>query len=677
MPKGKKPKPPTTTTPKQLFEAPINHHLEALNEKIVECENKDLFIKDLTDQMEELKQQMSTLETNFREIEQKNYEEKLKELNKQFDESKQQLNIEYNNKIDTLNIEKEKLNEELNNLKTKYNELKMLDETVRKDLSSKEVEVRALEEECVIIQEKHAAIIENMEKKHMHEIQDIEFEMLKTMTELEKEKQNAANKIQDIEHCMQEEISRLKASFQNEREHFYKESENKMKQLEDDLRAETASVMKEMNEKLRQTEIDWKLKLENQEKESEQILKECQAISEYNIIQCELEKNHIKSDLTEKSKQLNELQKKYGHLTASYEDLQEKYKQIQKNYSELIIEVNEVRKQLSETINDKENEIKRLLSEKRTFEITITTSQDTIEVLKRRLINSDTDVEQFKAELALNEQKMIEYESKQIQLLEELRLQQLLNDEMEMQYESMIKLNEKQIQEVKEELTKKVEGYRNEVVKYSKKLNDDQELFSELLEQLREQRNVNQDAFKLINVVKTEIEQLQREIQEYCTKERQWRSSEEQLHVEKSQLEEKLTLKEDELCNMLKQIGQLQEKCDSYCQHFEYYKSKVLECEREIEEADNIHKKYIDQSGKYDNLLQKYEQLESENGQYKHKLEEANCKLLEQNEFKQNYEELLKKFKLLEAENQVNKNKVKCLSFELIFILLNVKSLNI
>lgn len=128
--------------------------------------------------------------------------------------------------------------------------------------------------------------------------------------------------------------------------------------------------------------------MQEKEKESEEILKECQAISEYSIIQCELEKKAIENTLEKITEEYCNLQEQHKQLISSSENLGSLEKTIDNRIN-----------QLTKIIDEKEEEIRKLSLEIKTYDLTINNAQVTIEVLKNRLIHSDKDVEHLKQDL--------------------------------------------------------------------------------------------------------------------------------------------------------------------------------------------------------------------------------------------------------------------------------------
>ncbi|KAJ8937560.1 hypothetical protein NQ314_011795 [Rhamnusium bicolor] len=428
--------------PKELFV--VNTDLEALKDKIVECENKDAFIKDLSEQIEELKESMSNLEKQKMQLDlnKDKFEQRVVHLKVEHEKHVTKLTEKFEHDICKATEEKVKISNEITLVRKEYEELKdanrkemeelkkncdqfqiLYDRSVEQCnrlieekntlLTSKEKELRALDNKYIEIQRIHSLEIEKLKKEHWLAIQDIEIEMLKNMTEIQKEKEDTASKIKEIEQFMDKEMRSLKENCEKEKQEILIQSEARVKQYLSHVFRWKAKFKKKSNCSLkknwREVEKNWKNKLESQVKESDAILKECQAISEYSIIQCELEKNQIKVQLTEKTKDLEVVQLKYDQVMQNCEELTTKFKALQCELNSVIAELNETRRTLGEELNRKKNELKKITEERRAYEVTIKRSQGTIEVLTRRLINSDRDVEQLKKELSDSEEKMLEY----------------------------------------------------------------------------------------------------------------------------------------------------------------------------------------------------------------------------------------------------------------------------
>ncbi|CAG9819700.1 unnamed protein product [Phaedon cochleariae] len=648
---------------------------EALREKIVECENKDVYIRDLTQQLEEINQQICDLKTqkHILDSEKAEYEKTIEGLKTQHETDLSTLKSKLEEKLSEVNDRKLELIQEILLLKNEFEEFRdvhlkqilevkancdefprlfkksleecrLMLEDKEFQLKYKETELNALEQNCIEIQNSHSLEIEKMKKDHLLEIQDMEFEMLKLMHEMQKERDIAACRIKEIEENMQIEILELKNNFKNEKQQIIFDSKNEIEQVQMKLELSNSLLKTEHDQKLQEVELDWKSKLENQQKESAAILKECQAISEYSIIECEIEKNKVISDLQHTTGELKTVLQKYDQLVLSFEDLNKKYSDLETHLATASKELIKTKEELQTELDNKNKQINKIKKENSAYEVTIRHSQTTIEVLTRRLIHSDKDVEQLKKELGQCEAKILEYEQKCLQISSDLKQAQMFNEELEMQYESSIQINRTEINDVGHKLHKKVDDYKKEVSELSRKLDAEKQMKNEIIQQVH-------DAFDMISRLKIELdnveilhtqykfelEQSQNELEDYHMREMDWNIIRDKLEHTIKDLEELLEVRHDEISDLKKKVVQLKETNDSYCQYSDYYQQKIKECESELVETGNIHKKYIEMSGKYDELSQKFEELELENSQNKCRISQLAMDSMRMEEWKEKY----------------------------------------
>ncbi|RZC39017.1 hypothetical protein BDFB_001127 [Asbolus verrucosus] len=490
----------TPTVPKKkkflgmsTFKTRTADRQEELREKIVECHNKDVYIKDLVEQIEEMTEKMATLE-----------QEKL-------------ILLAENEKIaEETTLKQGKLNE----IHLKHNEIHAQVKVMNSSLRKIRQESEALKNEnCVEFAKilKYVNKFQDLHDKAIKENQNEALEMEK------KNRQEFQKEIESLKHRLKQELEEANKKLN--------ESEAKVTLLEENFKEVSLLTEMQTKEKIDEIEASWKLKLEAKEKESEAILKECQEISEYNIIQSEIEKNQLKVSLSEKEKMYDELVEKYNVLETD-------------------------RNKMNEEVNN-------LKSEKHAYELSITTFRDTIEVLKKRLINSDRDVEQLKEELGQSEEKILLYEKKTTELTNQLNETQVANEEFEIQYESTSKIMQNQVKTIEKHLLNKVEVLEGE-------LKRDKQLLNEVLQQHHEQQSLIMKAQETVAQANNWIESL-----------------------EKRQNELETEMKDS--------------------------KNKLIE---ETEEAAEIRKKYIEKSGELDKLAQQYEEVLAELKQTKDKNEE-------------------------------------------------------
>lgn len=410
----------------------------------------------------------------------------------------------------------------------------------------------------------------------------------------------------------------------------------------------TCEYEQELKTKMLELEKNYQTQLDSQEKESYAILKECQTISEYNIIQSEIEKNKLTTELEAINKDLISLQGKYDESLQNYDILKTKCKNLENDLSHIVMELNETRQTLGEQLSQKEKVIQTISKQKSSYEIGINTYQTTIEVLKKRLIHSDQDVVQLKEELSNCEEKIVELESKCLQLTSDLKQSQISNDELEMQFESAIKLNRTEIEKLRNELCQKINLYKEEVEKYSNKMQKNEvdnieisQLKNELscLEALKAQQEF-------------EIRRGQNELEGYHLREIDWSIKTESYEGTVKQMEDELRMKHDELRDLKMELSHLRNAND--------LNQRATDVEHSLnDERKSIYAKYIQISGRYDEILQKFEELQKENSDKDKIINNLSANLQEYSTIKekcveqdQQVKELLDKLEQLEKERK-------------------------
>lgn len=355
--------------------------------------------------------------------------------------------------------------------------------------------------------------------------------------------------------------------------------------------------------KITELENVFENKLKTQQKESDAILKECQTISEYNIIQSEIEKNKIQTELEEKNKELNSLQEEYEKLLDKYDTAVVSLKNMENNLNQFVVDLEENRRTLEEELRRKAKIIDTISKEKTSYEISFKTYQKTIDVLKNRLINSDRDVEQLKEELSKCEEKILEYEMKCLQLGSDLKQAQSSNEELEMQFESSIKLNRIEIENLREDLCQKVQSFKEQAEQYSRQKQDGENSKEELIK-LKNELSLLQD---MNAQYEFEIRRGQNELDGYHLREMDWGIRTENFEDTVKHMEYELKLKQDQLKKLKREIAELR--------HANGLNNPIDNTNQPSEEEKTIFAKYIQISGRYDEILQKYEDLQNENSE--------------------------------------------------------------
>lgn len=445
----------------------------------MECNNKDIYIKELTEQIEEMKQELSNrekdieklnnnkdmLETTLGEINSKehNYSDNVREKFKTKNKSICQQILDFNDKINTKveyeilkNQNKEDLTEIHNNLLT----LQHLCDTLFKHyytlIEEKTIEIQTKQEELIEIENKHLLHIDDLIKKHHVELQQIQEDSDKTIKDLKEELENKKTKqenaLKQLQELKETEINKIHENYKKEMTEYQLDTEAKIKQLNEN-HAETITLLDiQMKEKCNEIERNCEIKLNESEENNNAILKECQAIAEYNVIECEVEKNKALYELGQVQKKLQEIQSENIKLKEKYATVNEKCNDLQIELDNKLLEIKNIcfksveeRKELQETIE-------QLLKEKRLFDLTVRNTHNTIEVLKKRLMDSDKDVEQFKMELEASEATKLEVEARCNHLTEQTQIMAALCDDIQDQTELNLHTSEGNLLALKEDL---------------------------------------------------------------------------------------------------------------------------------------------------------------------------------------------------------------------------------
>ncbi|KAG4073937.1 hypothetical protein HA402_014142 [Bradysia odoriphaga] len=180
-----------------------------------------------------------------------------------------------------------------------------------------------------------------------------------------------------------------------------------------------------IEEKIRISEVQFEQKLRSIETSAEQSVEQerqlwkseldkCQKIAETEIMQCEFEKQDLKTLLSS----ANEMMKEKDDII---QELNNKLKQEIEN-------INKIREDFETEVNDARKDCSRVMTEKYHYQITLNNTRSTVNILMERLKKSDTDVELLKDELkVLSESKSV-LEAQNLELSAEVSL---LKDDIE------------------------------------------------------------------------------------------------------------------------------------------------------------------------------------------------------------------------------------------------------
>ncbi|XP_045479550.1 hyaluronan-mediated motility receptor-like [Harmonia axyridis] len=597
---------------------------DLLHEKTVECKNKDTFIKELTEQLEDLKNNIYKIQCE-KDTVSKEKEEFENEMLKWRDSHDAEINIllrKHETEIFDLNETISKVESDLELLKSKNEilneEMVQLQSTKQQEITEYEKEISAknivikhmqmnldqMRENRKHLEEKHKNEIEGMREKHLAELQSIEVKTLNSIHEmqmaLDEQKLQSQLKVKELENSFHNEIKSLKVSSKEEKQQILDQNALCIAQLEEKMREIKIISEIQATEKCSELENFWKSKLESKENESNAILKECQAISEYSIIQSEIEKNEYKSKFEQTTNKYNILEKKYDDVYLKYKKLQSSFSEAQNKLYRLMKEIRE-----KEVIK---NQLNQLLLEKQTYEAAISRSQDTVNILKNRLKESYHDVEQLKKEICNNEEKLLDYEYKFNMMSDELKEAQVLNEALEINNESNSKLAREEINQMKEDLISKLEKFKliaeNNKIIQKEEMRILMEEREELLQMLEQHQVLNIGSKDLLMKADKELERLTTENLGHCqkietlecknsdinTKLNDLMDKERNWALERKELDFKIDILKNEIKEMRKREEEWQKSCtkvkelENQC---EIYKETISEKDARIIELEN------------------------------------------------------------------------------------------
>ncbi|XP_022918696.2 hyaluronan mediated motility receptor-like [Onthophagus taurus] len=650
---------------------------EMLEAKIVECSNKDAYIKDLAEQIEELKVQISDLRQQEDEIEleKTKYERNLMDVKGKQEEELEKLKHSHTEILNSLRIKLRKRSEEFTSLRDEYRNIKQEQQTtlegLLKDLNQmgeefnvkateiynaeivsrenkikqKEIEIEKITEDMKILEKNNNEEIKKIKELHAAEISKVEEEMLQIITSSEKLldqlKSGHELELKEIEKKHTTEILKVKRDHSDLIKSLMDQKVADLQQLEEDYQLKKDQIEKETKQLIQQTETLWKNTLKEQEEKSNLTFKNLQQKSESKIIEIELEKNKLKQELADAKYELKELKE----LCIT----EEKFKLLQINYEKELEFLKSKRVDLEIQIEAVENELAQLVNTSRSYQVTLDKTRETVKAISKRLLNSDRDVELLKKELESREQICLNLEDECNRRLDEIENLNKINAELEEKQERFIAISNKEIEAIKKDYECKVKSYKNLIDETER---NNKEFLSHRIKCLQESKeafdlqqvlnNEAQNGIKTVNEKITNLEQvninLKEENDELTCELKEKKGAVKELLVENESLDANLNTKmkeneilkrecltninEDSVEELKKQLFELQEVCDNLQNYCEYYKSKVEEYEKEIQDAKIIEKNYNDQTKKYEDLQKRFYQLQDEHNKQKQKIEE-------------------------------------------------------
>ncbi|KAF5282743.1 hypothetical protein FQR65_LT02740 [Abscondita terminalis] len=586
---------------------------ETLKEKIVECNNKDIYIKELIEQLEEMKQHQSDLRNEIILLSKVNctLECTISDLKERHGADKNTLEI-YKKEVELIKTELIRLNEAFREIIRVYNVIKFeykdkyktLIYTVEelKDLyRDLQADYNSLLSEKEEIQLTLESKINVLKMNHQKEIQMLETNMIQTTTHMQNLSDlqilNAEMRLNEYKQCKEEEVLKLESKNQS----LYDDFEAKIKQLEENHKE--ALILSDilMKEKHEDLERGWKLKFEEVERRS---------------LQNEAEKNKILFELAQQKKKFDEIRNIHVQMKTDYDYLQNEHKKLRADLSKIIIELNTTRETNFKELRQREANVNQAIREKYLYEITIQKTHKTVEALKRRLMKSDHDVEQLKAELEATEESKLEVEGKCNRLIDELETVTGLCD-------VVFKEEEDKILSLQQELLSKVDFFRmqaDEKIKSTLQELDRTKIdLTDTKKLLYEQQLLNTEAQNCLAVCESEIDRLELLVQEYSSKsfEVSYNNNEEQLIQQLSQ-----SGLSDENSKLKTVIEFMKASEDDLLKQIIDLKQKLNQKVELLNQTKITEKMYIELEEKFNVTVEK---LESENMQLRKTVSEQNA----------------------------------------------------
>lgn len=411
-------------------------HFESIEKiKVLEGEIKTV-VKDHDNEMNKLIQKNSHLTEKY---------ERLIAQNKLQCEKMDALKTELDNLRTEYDLQRNQLNDETAKLHEKDTEhRKLLDENIQlldgmerikkqaeDDMLSYAMESKNLLNQLQIVKDEKSKIITELCRKEelLNEMQDeLNNKLIDVDTERDDIKENlkiefnatlkkyeqqiaTLNEVHDMKIKEMESISIL------ERTQLINEHKESIAKLLQTHTNELERINEQCEEKIRISDIQIEEKLKNIDTTIEQTIHKekeiwkmeidkCQKIAEHEIMQCEYEKQDLKTLLEsanelmrEKDEKIQQLQNKVNLDVSGYV----------KNREEIEFELNEA-----------QIECAHLLSEQYKYQIALNNTRSTMNILMERLRKSDHDVELLKEEIDTLIEQKLDIESTNIKLMEEM-----------------------------------------------------------------------------------------------------------------------------------------------------------------------------------------------------------------------------------------------------------------
>lgn len=390
-----------------------------------------------------------------------------------------EINAEEEKRSESYKVKLEKLREEMSVVKSEFDDANDVADQLQKDLQKSVDKLKEVELSCKRFMDENVKLLteideitQRAEKDRLNYIEENEH-MIQHLENLKQEKNNfllelstkegiisalndeiIAKEVEldlrrdDIKSSVSAEVSSITTKYEQQIATMKQMNEMKIKEIESiallektKSSAEHTEIIKNMKinqeneiqrindtaeEKIRISEVQMEQRLAELEKTFEQSIEQeksfwkneidrCQKIAEAEIMECEFEKRDLRTLL----ESANELMREKDDKIV---DLQLKLKKEISNYVR-------IREEFENEIGEARKECSRLMTEKYNYQLTLSNTRSTVNILMERLKKSDTDVEILKKDLEILTEEKLKEESLNIKLSEELAQLKVESDE--------------------------------------------------------------------------------------------------------------------------------------------------------------------------------------------------------------------------------------------------------
>lgn len=293
--------------------------------------------------------------------------------------------------LETVKREKSKIITELCRKEELLNELQeeLGGKTVEMDVERDEIK-DSMNVELNGVVKKYEQQIANLKEAHEMKIKEIESIAMLEQAKMLKEHKEA--------------LCNLKETDEKERERINELAEEKIRIAEIQAEQKLNGMDATIDQSIQQEKQIWKMELEK-----------CQQIAEREIMQCEFEKQDLRTLLESANDLIREKDEKIDELQ----------KQIRFEISQYVKSREELDAEMAET----QRECTRLLSDRYNYQMALKNHQATMKILMERLKKSDKDVEILKAELDACISSKLDVEANNLKLVEEVQMLSMEIDE--------------------------------------------------------------------------------------------------------------------------------------------------------------------------------------------------------------------------------------------------------